>query len=176
MNENVLIVFMYAWAVFNFSACLYALRQNRLLSPKQQNKLKTALTTSLWLNICATVFVCGGMLMHFYLWLIMAANLFFGALTFRLIRHRYEKQLQTRNFAFKIERVKHNRASGVIVIDGICYRAFLPPVWIGEYRDEDGRLYPGTYKKYRPQTVQQVRFKRFVPAGRENSRPVVELV
>ncbi len=177
MNENVLIVFMYAWAVFNFSACLYALRQNRPLFPKQQNKLKMALTISLWLNICTTVLVCGGMVVHFYLWLIMMANLFLKHLSFRLIWHRYEKQLRARNFAFKIERVKHNRASGIIDIDGICYQAFLPPVWIDEYRDENGRLYPGTYKKYRPQTIQQVHFKRFVPAEREqNSRPVVELV
>lgn len=176
MNENVLIVFMYVWAVFNLSACLYALRQNWPLSPKQQNNLKTALTTSLWLNICATVFVCGGMLVYFYLWLIMTANLFLGSFVFRLIQHRYEKQLQGRNFAFKIERVKHNRASGIIDIDGICYRAFLPPVWIDEHRDEDGQWYPGTYKKYRPQTVQQVRFKRFVPVEGENSQPVVELI
>ena len=70
---------------------------------------------------------------------------------------------------------KHNTAHGTVEIDGIRYRAYIPPVWVKEHLDESGRLFPGTYKRYQAQTVQKARFKRFVPVYGNEDRPLVEL-
>ena len=78
-------------------------------------------------------------------------------------------------FVVRIVRVKHNTAHGTVEIDGIRYRAYIPPVWVKEHLDESGRLFPGTYKRYQAQTVQKARFKRFVPVYGNEDRPLVEL-
>lgn len=129
----------------------------------------------MFLNMGAVLLISGGTLQHFYLWLLMTANLFLASWCVRIMRHRYETRLKDQKLTFRIVRVKHNTAHGTVEIDGIRYRAYIPPVWVKEHLDESGRLFPGTYKRYQAQTVQKARFKRFVPVYGNEDRPLVEL-
>lgn len=175
MNENLLIVLTYLWALANFAAFLSVIRHQPVKTPCRQKRWKNAVRASLILNAGATLLVCGGLMQHFYLWLLMTANVFLASWCVRILRHRYETRLKEQKLTFRIVRVKHNTAHGTVEIDGISYRAFIPPVWLKEYRDENGRLFPGTYKRYQAQTVQKARFKRFVPVYGDEDRPLVEL-
>ena len=68
----------------------------------------------------------------------MTANLFLASWCVRIMRHRYETRLKDQKLTFRIVRVKHNTAHGTVEIDGIRYRAYIPPVWVKEHLDESG--------------------------------------
>ncbi len=176
MNENLLLITMYLWALANLAVSLSVIRYRLVKTPYQQKHWAFRIRTSMFLNIGVAVFVCNGAGQHIYLWLLLVANVLLASWSIRFIRRSYEEKLKNKKLMFQIARVKHNTAHGTVEIDGIRYQAFIPPVWLKEYQDENGRLFPGTYKRYQVQTVQKARFKRFVPtAYGAGNRLMVEL-
>ena len=175
MIVKLLFFLMYLWALGNFTAALSVILYRTVKTPHRQKQWHNLVQGSMFLNMGAVLLISGGTLQHFYLWLLMTANLFLASWCVRIMRHRYETRLKDQKLTFRIVRVKHNTAHGTVEIDGIRYRAYIPPVWVKEHLDENGRLFPGTYKRYQAQTVQKARFKRFVPVYGNEDRPLVEL-
>lgn len=162
MDQNFLIELMCVWAVANFVVCLmfalFGFRQKLQIRMRRERMLKF----SLILNFFASLMICGGLMSPFYLWGLIFLNVPVLVACLKIADYRYEGWLKTRKFNFRLMRVKHNIAHGEVEIDGKLYSAFIPPVWIKEYRDEYGNIIPGAYKSFGSLAEQRVRFKRFV--------------
>ncbi len=175
MNENFLIVLMYLWALGNLAAALSVIYYRVVKPPHRQKQWSALIRCSLFLNMITVFIIFGEVWQHIYLWLLMTANLFLVSWSIRFMKDCYEAQLKGRKLTFQIIWVKRNIAYGTVEIDGIKYRAYIPPVWIKEYLDENGKLFPGTYKRYQAPMVQKAHFKRFVPVDNNKNRLLVEL-
>lgn len=175
MNQNVFIFLMLVWALCNFSACGTLILRRCTKTIQQQQKWKRVIKSSVFLNLGTMIVFSDSLVENFGLLLLMIGNIFLSSWSIKAVCRQYEKQLRRQKFAFRVDWIKHNIAYGTVEIDGIKYHAFIPPVWMNEYQDENGRLVPGTFKKYPVRSTLSAQFKRFVPVYGDGMRPMVEL-
>lgn len=100
MIEKLLFFLMYLWALGNFTAALSVILYRTVKPPHRQKQWHNLVQGSMFLNMGAVLLISGGTLQHFYLWLLMTANLFLASWCVRIMRHRYETRLKDQKTDF----------------------------------------------------------------------------